>query len=73
MNQKQKFQTIKRQLNSRHDIPDMILSALVIRTIDGNGKLPQDIRQIYRDKGVPEQVFSDAEKAHQEQVIGGAE
>jgi len=58
------FQVIKRKINGQYDIPDMILSAMVIRCINEKGKMPNDIRAIYRDKGVSEEVFDFAENAY---------
>lgn len=34
-----KFNAIERRVDEQYDTPDTILSALTIRTIDGNGKL----------------------------------
>lgn len=68
MNHKQKFNAIKSQVGEQYDIPDMILSALIIRTIDGSGNLTEEVRAIYRGKGVPEEVMDLAEQAHEEAI-----
>lgn len=68
MNHKQKFNAIKERIENQPGVHDMTVAALTIRVIDGNGRLSEEVRAIYRGKGVPEEVMDLAEQAHEEAV-----
>lgn len=70
MNHKQKFNAIKERIENLPGVHDMTIAALTIRVIDGNGKLSEEVRAIYREKGVREEVMDKAEQAHDEVVSG---
>ncbi|HIO01687.1 MAG TPA: hypothetical protein EYN14_06990 [Alphaproteobacteria bacterium] len=71
MDNNQKYRAIKQKINDSYDIPDTILSPIVIRCIDGDGTISRSVRDIYRKQGVPEAVFDCAENAYKKLLIDG--